>query len=84
MPEDIGFAIGAREESGVFNLEVLDAGEEEGWDSFISAYAHNIFQTSLWARVMREGYGTKALFFILKRESLPLLGPAGNIWTLRL
>lgn len=47
------------------NLIVLEELDEK-WDQFISAHSNLLFHTSLWHRVIKEGYGCQMRYVVLQ------------------
>lgn len=46
----------------------------EDWDSIISPFKHTFFETSVWAKIVKEGYGCDVYLVLLKENSRILLG----------
>ena len=47
------------------NLSVIEEPGEK-WDEFVSAHSNLLFHTSLWWRVLREGYGCQMRYLVLE------------------
>jgi hypothetical protein len=45
------------------NLTVLTEPDKE-WDEFVSSHSHLIFHTSLWWKVLKEGYGCEMRYLV--------------------
>jgi len=49
------------------------------WDQFVSKHPHFIFHTSIWGNILRDGYNTKLLYYVLEDNSQCLLGIPGML-----
>jgi len=49
------------------------------WDDFAKANSSLLFHRSIWARVLRDGYGGMPLFCWLERDGTPVVGMMGAI-----
>lgn len=49
------------------------------WDEFARANSSLLFQRSIWARVLRDGYGGAPLYCWLERQKTPVVGMMGSI-----
>ena len=52
---------------------------EQVWDQFISAHSSLIFHTSLWGRVLKEGYGCEMRYLVLEEGGNWLLALPGMV-----
>ena len=46
----------------------------EDWDSLISPFKHTFFETSIWAKIVKQGYGCDVFLILLKNNYRILLG----------
>ena len=51
----------------------------EDWDSIIAPFQHTFFETSIWAKIIREGYGCDVYLILLKENGRILLGLPGMV-----
>jgi hypothetical protein len=65
------------------NLIVLEESDPR-WDEFVSAHSHLIFHTSIWWRVLKEGYGYPMCYLILEEKGYWLCALPGMIMGNRL
>ena len=49
------------------------------WDQFVSEHSHLIFHTSIWGNVLKNGYNTKLLYYVLEDDNQWLLGIPGML-----
>ena len=49
------------------NLIILSEPDQK-WDEFVSLYTHLIFQTAIWGKVLKEGYGTRMIYLALEDQ----------------
>lgn len=47
------------------NLTILPEPDQK-WDEFVSLHPHLIFHTSIWGKVLKEGYGTRMIYLVLE------------------
>ncbi len=41
---------------------------DKKWDEFVSSHSHLIFHTSLWSKVLKEGYGSKMRYLVMEEK----------------
>jgi hypothetical protein len=58
------------------NLIVL-AEPEKNWDEFVFSHSHLIFHTSLWGRVLKQGYGCEMRYLVAEEGGQWLLALPG-------
>jgi lipid II:glycine glycyltransferase (peptidoglycan interpeptide bridge formation enzyme) len=60
------------------NLITLEE-PEKSWDEFVSAHSNLIFHTSLWGRVLKQGYGCEMRYLVLEEGGNWLLALPGML-----
>lgn len=49
------------------------------WDEFVSGYPHLIFHTSIWAQILKNGYNTELVYYVLEDNGEWLLAIPGML-----
>jgi len=52
---------------------------DKSWDEFVCAHSGLVFHTSLWGKVLKEGYGCKLRYFVLEDNDDWLLAIPGML-----
>ena len=61
-------------------MKLVTLEEPDGsWDQFVETRSDLIFHTSLWGKVLKEGYGCKLRYFVLEDEGEWLLAIPGML-----
>jgi lipid II:glycine glycyltransferase (peptidoglycan interpeptide bridge formation enzyme) len=60
------------------NLITLEK-PDKSWDEFVSAHSSLIFHTSLWGRVLKQGYGCEMKYLVLEEGGNWLLALPGMV-----